>query len=165
MKQITMALALLLLGCGAFVQAQITLADKVAEGGVEWMIGDWEGTGDDRETVSLSFKWDLNKHVIFLHRKSARWESKGMNAVDPESGDVKFIGVTSMGGFLTGVWEDKDGYPLMKLTAKGADGRSWKGGIVYKSSGNATMEVEYYAANDAGDLEEPARGSWTFKKK
>jgi hypothetical protein len=157
---------LLLLGCLTTVQGQQTpLAELVDRAGAGSMMGDWVGEGENGETINMSIAWDLDKHMILLHRKDPRWEVKSMTAVDPESGEVKYVGVSNRGNLILGSWTGKDSQPVLKVNVRGGEGRSWKGALLFKAAGDQTLQVEYYATDDSDNLVEPARRTYTFKRK
>ena len=129
------------------------------------MLGNWVSEGENGQTTDLSFAWALDKHVILMDRKDSRWEMKSMTAIDPESGEVRCMGVSNRGGIITGTWSEESGSPLLKFKARGQEGRSWKGAVLFKSGGDQNLHVEYYATDDWNNLVEPAQAKFVFKRK
>ena len=159
------ALVLALLGCMTAAQGQQTLAELVDQAGAEWMIGNWVSEGENGQTIDLSFAWALDKHAILLDRKDSRWEIKSMTAVDPESGEVKYVGVSNQGAIILGTWSEESGNPVLKFHARGREGRSMKGAVLFKSGGDQKLQVDYYATDDWNNLIEPAQAKFVFKPK
>ena len=159
------ALILALVGCVSAAQAQPSLAELVDQAGAEWMIGNWVSEGENGETISLSTAWALDKNVILLDRKDSRLEIKSMTAVDPQSGEVRYVGVSNHGGIILGTWTEESGNPVLKFKAHGRDGRSLKGAVVFKSGADQTLLAEYYPIDDSDNLVEPAKAKFVFKRK
>lgn len=159
------ALVLALLSCLAAAQGQQTLAEMVDQAGAEWMMGNWVSEDENGQAIDLSFAWALDKHAILLDRKDSRWEIKSMTAVDPESGEVKYVGVSNRGGIILGTWSEESGNPLLKFNVRGREGRSWKGAVLFKSAGDQNLLVEYFATDDSNNLVEPAQAKFVFKRK
>jgi len=165
MKKLLTLITLSLFGSLATLQAQQTLADLVAEVGGEWLVGDWVGYSDNGDELVQTIHWDLDKHVIAIHFKTPRFEIKSMTAVDPTSGNVKYIGFSNRGGALTGTWQEESGWPLLRVKAVNQDGQTWKGALLFQRVDDNTMKIEIFRVDEDGELIYPARTSTEFKRK
>jgi len=52
----------LLLGSSASAQSQ--LERLVEEGQMSWLAGQWTATTDEGQTITLTYRWQLNKNMI-----------------------------------------------------------------------------------------------------
>ncbi len=62
-KKATLLIAMICILCTGQVWAQSSLGDLVKEGANEWMMGTWSAAVDG-ETVTVTYKWELNKNMI-----------------------------------------------------------------------------------------------------
>ena len=116
-------MGLLTLATCVGVQAQTTLEDMVNQGDAAWMLGKWEGPSEDGTSVTLTFSWDLNKHVVVMHGKVGdEMEFKGFSAIEPGSGEVKYTGFDNRGTVTRGAWGMESGELTLRLESKTAEG-------------------------------------------
>ncbi len=59
--------------------AQRSLESLVSEAGADWMFGQWQGTWEMGEYITLSLSWDLEKHVAVLQWKGPDLGIQGLH--------------------------------------------------------------------------------------
>jgi len=133
------------------VQAQATLADRIAEAQAEWLIKSWEADVDGSK-ISLSFKWVIKGHVIATHFKSNDSETYSLIAVNPESGEVEQSGYSSSGRKSSGSWGPKDEMPFLKLTSKDGEGNSQSMGVGFRLIDENNLELQIFNVDASGTV-------------
>jgi hypothetical protein len=109
---------ILILACAGQTFAQVSLGEMVREGGNEWLIDTWKATTDDGDTVTLSYKWELNKHMISVTVKTSEFESKGIIITGDSDTEVRQVGADTLGRTTEGVWTGEYGYATLRQTTK-----------------------------------------------
>lgn len=150
LKRITIAL----IGLGFFsnVQAQENLADRMKEGQVEWLMGNWKGQDPDGNTIQVSFSWAIKNWVVATHYKSREQESHAIVAVDPQSGEVKHTGYDGQGNRASGVWTAEEGGAILKLDYRTAFGDAMHVAYVMRQTSPNVMETTAYGMDSSGDI-------------
>ena len=151
MKKILSILAVLGCAFAPQIQAQASLADRIAEAQAEWLIKSWEGDVDGSK-VSLSFKWVIEGHVIASHFKGNNSESFSLIAVNPESGEVEQTGYNKDGKKNTGSWGPKDEMPFLKLTSKDGEGNSQTMGVGFRLIDENNLELQIFNVDANGTV-------------
>jgi hypothetical protein len=157
--------AVVLLGMLSVSYAQNILGQMVKEVGVDWIIGQWETTTKGGDTVTVTFKADLNDHIGTIHYKDPRLESKGIVVVDPESGIAKYYLGDNQGGVGAGVWSAEDQKAILKIKLTAADGKSTRMGMIFRKVDADTIEVKHYELSDTEELGHQIRATLTLKRK
>jgi hypothetical protein len=163
LKKLGLALALMALVTVA--RAQQNLGEMVSSAGLEWLAGDWQAETDSGNTLAVSFKMDLDKHLCFVHQKDQRSESKGMVYLDPATSEVKFCSVNNLGGLGTGVWSVEDAKAVLKYKHTGADGRTGRIGLTFAKVNADSMEVKIFELSENNELGTEARTTVKFNRK
>ncbi|NQV34224.1 MAG: hypothetical protein HQ515_16135 [Phycisphaeraceae bacterium] len=107
---------ILILMCTGQAWAQSSLGDLVREGGNEWLIGTWKATTDDGDSVTLSYKWELNKNMITTTVDTPEFESKSIIILSGADSEVKQVGADTMGRTLEGLWTGEYGVAVLRQT-------------------------------------------------
>lgn len=145
-------------------QTPQSLADLVREAGHDWMIGRWEGSTDDGSTLTHSFAWDLDKHVVVMRGKAGEMEYMGVTALDPVSKEPRYIGFDSRGSISKGTWSEESGAVVLKLESDTADGSKRRMGVSFKKAGNGNLELGLHRVEDSGEVVQPAGATIMLKK-
>ena len=146
------------------VSAQQTLSDLVKDAKADWMFGQWEAVTDNGDTVRLNISWDLDKHVVVLHVKTSEMESKGYSALDQDAGTVKYISFDNRGSIGKGAWAMEAEELVLRIEVQNSERGPWKAGIVFTGNAQDGLRVRMHSIADSGDLAEPARTTFKFKK-
>ena len=85
-------------------QAQVSLADRIAEAGTDWLIGSWQAETDDGNTLTLAYSWVIKDRVVAARFKSSDNESYSLIAVNPDTGEIEQVGYDSQGRKSKGTW-------------------------------------------------------------
>jgi hypothetical protein len=130
--------------------AQERLGDLVTDYGYGWLIGKWQATTDEGDTISFEYKWQLDKHAILVHVKMPEFEYAGMIFFRPMQEDVVQIGVDNRGGNGKGTWDAMDGKALLKYEHTSADWETHRMAIAHGKVDNNTMKTEIYEMDSTG---------------
>ena len=154
--RILLAVAVVLLISATGAKAQQKLADLVAEGGFDWMIGRWEHETDAGDKLQIIYKWELNRHMISIHFKMGGYEHRGMIFYKPIENEVVQIGVDNMGGFSKATWDTDGERAISKSEHTGPDGEIRRYAVAHSKVDGKTMKAEVYGLDSDGNLgEEP----------
>src|SRR5262245_19165291 len=102
-------------------QGQESLRDLVSEAKTEWMVGKWEATGDNGETITLDIQWDLDKHVMLMHVTTPNMESKGYTFVEPGTREAKYVSFDNRGSVGKGAWSMESDELVLRTESRGSD--------------------------------------------
>ncbi|MCL5098006.1 MAG: hypothetical protein M1608_10860 [Candidatus Omnitrophica bacterium] len=160
-----MGVVVALFGMLTMVPAQPNLVDLANEAGVGWLTGEWQTVNNEGQTVLLAFKPDLDNHIVQVHYKDARSESKGMVVLDPDTRNVKFWSANNLGGVGTGAWSAEDRRAILKYKHTDADGRLFRIGLTFTRLDANQMEVKLYDLSEYGELSSEPRWTATFTRK
>ena len=128
----------------AATQAQSSLGEMVEQEGLDWIIGSWIGEDQNGGAVTLSYKWELNKHAVTSHVKTEWVESKGMSAMCQQTGEPRYFAVDTNGSTSTGTWGVQAGNPVLRVEYYRSNGESGKGAYLHKKVDADTMEVSAF---------------------
>jgi hypothetical protein len=146
-------------------QAQRSLESLVSEARAEWMFGQWEGTWEKGEHITLNVSWDLEKHVVILHLKGPDMESKGYTVLEPNSEMPRYYSFDSRGTVGKGSWAMEGGELALRVEGESATYGSLKIGFVFTGSASEGLKVRVHSIDGSGGLVTPARETRAFKKK
>lgn len=146
----TSVLVLLILLCSGQVWAQSSLGDLVREGGNEWLIGTWKVTTDDGDTVTLSYKWELNKNMISASVKTPEFESKGIIITNGSDSEVKQVGADTMGRTTEGLWTGEYGTAILRQTTTNQYGDKEVTEFTLSQKDDKTMSVDIRNISNTG---------------
>lgn len=154
-----------LLGVMCFgARAQESLSEMVSQANAEWMLGTWQGSSDDGNTVTIAFSWDLDKHVVVLQSKMGDVEIKGYSALDPVSREVKYVGFDNRGTVSKGGWGLEGGELTLRVESQTMERGPWKMAVVFAGEAASGLEARVHRIDDSGNLVTPARSTLKLKK-
>jgi len=165
LRNILLAVAILLVVWSAQAAAQQSLGDIVKEYGFDWLIGKWVGQTSEGDKIQVIYNWQLDKHLVTIHLKWPDYEHRGMIFYVPTADEVVQIGVDNIGGSWKGTWDAEENKGILKIEHTKADGEIQKMAIIYSKVDAKTMKTELYGVNEAGELEAQPRGSLEYKYK
>ena len=128
------------------------LGDVVQEAGAGWLIGTWQMEDEMGNKTTVSYRWALDKNLVMLDFRSARWNSKGMTFCDPAEDKVTYIAVDDRGGHLQGTWSLEGGNPLVVYEHTDTEGHKRRVGVLHKRVDDNTFKGEMYEVLDSGQL-------------
>jgi len=144
--------------------AQNSLENLVSDQSVEWMFGNWQAQADNGDTVTLSISWDLAKHVVALHVKTAEMESKGYTVMEPKEDRPKYYSFDDKGSVGKGSWDQENGDVVLRVETETSGRPAWKAGFVFSGSASTGLQVRMHNIDSSGDLVTPAKATYKFKK-
>jgi hypothetical protein len=146
------------------LQAQQSLTELVTEAKADWMFGQWEAQTDNGDPVRLNISWDLEKHVVVLHVKTADLESKGFTALDPASREARYFSFDSRGSIGKGTWGVESDELVLRTESQNPDRGPWKVAFVFTGNASDGLTVRMHPINESGGLATAARLTLKFKK-
>ncbi len=116
--------------------------------------------------MTSSYKWDLNRTVVFTHFKSsAGWETRRMIWFSHKTGKAQGISTSSTGGHAESAWDQHEGRPVQRFETYGASGPEGKAAVLYRKINEKTMKAWLYQGPRSWELTgEPVR-KVTYKKR
>jgi hypothetical protein len=162
LKQIGLLLAIS--GLLTTAHAQKSLAEVATEAGVDWLLGQWQSDSNG-DVLALSFKAELDKHVIIVNYKDRRSETMGMILLEPGTMEPKYYAGDNLGGAGTGEWSAEDNKAILKHKHTDIDGKITKLGFTFTKVNADSMEVKIFALNDQNEMGSEARSNTTFQRK
>ena len=145
--------------------AQQSLGDMVAQEGLDWIAGTWQGEDENGGQVTLVYGWELDKNMVTSHVKTSWMESKGVTMLCQKTGEIRYVAADNRGSSVTGAWELADGNPTLKVEYNSADGETNKGAYVHKKIDSNTLEVSVYMGQSAEYLSGTPATVLKFKRK
>jgi len=164
LKNILLALAIVLAILATGARAQQSLGGIVKEYGFDWMIGRWVATTDEGDKIQIEYKWQLNRHLITLHLKWPDYEYQGMIFYSPAEDEVIQIGVDSKGGSGKGTWDAEGNKAIIKYEHIGADWETDRMAITHSKVDANTMKAEVYSVDSSGQIADEPRGTLECKR-
>lgn len=146
---VLIGMALVAMTAGSAV-AQQTLADMVAEGGYDWLIGKWAATTDDGDVVRFEHKWALDRQVIQVDFQTPDFTYKGFVAYVPSREEIVQKGVDNQGGIYKGLWSQEYEAAALRIEHTEADGTVQKMDLVYRPGQDKAVEVAIYGVESDG---------------
>jgi len=142
-----------------------TIGKLVNSAGLEWIIGSWEAEDDEGRKVALTYRWDLDKHIISLHYKDSNSEGRGMIAYIDSQEKVVYSYADNRGGVGKGNWDEADGKAILRYEHTEVDGDTQRLGFVHSRVDSNTMRVAIHSLSAAGELSSDSEMSINFKRK
>ncbi len=130
--------------------AQQSLGDLIVEGGYDWLIGKWEATTDDGDSLVFEQKWILDRHAILVDFRMGDFQLRGMIILVPSREEILQIGADSRGGTWKGTWRDEYGSAVHTMEHTRADGEIQKAEIVHTRVDADTMKTAMYGVDSNG---------------
>ena len=152
------AAAALLVGGISMVDAKdqntASLAARIGENDVSWIMGTWVGEADGN-SITLSYKWAVKDHVISSHFKGVNpqgnaSESVSLIAVNPATGEIEQTGYDDKGKKSTGKWGPKDGMPSVTLTSTSDTGEKGSMAVGFRRIDENNIELQIFQVDDSG---------------
>ena len=141
---------ILILVCAGQGLAQSSLGDMVREGGNEWLIDTWKATTDDGDTVTLSYRWELNKNMISVTVKTPEFESKGIIITGDSDTEVRQVGADTLGNTVEGIWTGEYGTAILKQTTTNQYGDKEVTEFTLSQKDSNTMSVDVRNVSNTG---------------
>jgi hypothetical protein len=139
------------------------LADVVASGGYEWLIGKWGGN-ENNQTYELEYKPILDKHAGSVDMKIGDFKYLGMITYVASRQEIVEFGADTLGRTWKIVWE-QDGSDLVnKSELTKPDGATQKLQHVFTKIDNDTFKAKLYAIGADGSRGSEPREQVTFKR-
>jgi hypothetical protein len=157
-----LAAGLVVFTSGAMAQGK--LGDLVTEGGFDWIIGAWTATTDQGDKIDVTYKWELDKHMLSVHLKWPNYEYRGMIFYVPAEDRIIQVGVDNRGGNGKGLWQAEGSKAVHKYEHTGADGEINKMGMVHSRANDDTMKVEVYEISSDGALGQSPAFTTEYKR-
>lgn len=146
--------------------SQQSLRDIAEEFGCGWLAGHWTHTTDEDVVIRLSYKWELNGHLMTVDFKMGEYASRGMIFNAPGEEKAKQVSVDNRGGRSKATWEAReDGSLISKSEYIDTEGNSRKGAAVYSKVDDKTIKVALYGLNEAGELNDEPWVTTEFKRR
>ena len=141
------------------------LGTLISEGGFDWMAGTWITTTDQGETIEVTYKWAVEKHVIAVHYKSSSgFDYHGLIFYRVTEDKIVHIGADNLGGVWEGTWDSDGRRAIMEFANTRANGEIRRGTAANSRVDADTMKVEMYLAQDIEPGDEPM-ATMTYKRK
>ncbi|MCU0913308.1 MAG: hypothetical protein MUC88_01945 [Planctomycetes bacterium] len=139
------------------------LGDLVAEGGYDWMAGQWVAS-DEGRTYELEFKSILDTHAAQVSVKIGDFKYLGMILCIPSRQEIVDFGADNMGGTWKSTWEQDNSDLLNRIEYTRPDGTTSKMQHVFVKVSNDEMKVRQYRVETDGTRGAPAGNDLTFKR-
>jgi len=154
--------AIVLLGGSAMGQSP--LENMVEEGQMGWLLGRWTATTDEGDSISLVYRWQLNKNMISVFFKMGDYSYQGMIFCVPGEEKVIEVGVDSRGSTVKCEWDVTWDGAMSKREASKVDGQKESMGIASSKVNKDTMKMKLYAM-EYGSLSNDAWATLEFKRR
>lgn len=157
---VLVVLALLAI-CGSHAAAG-PLGDLVEQQGFNWLAGRWKATTDDGTEITLSYRWGLEKNVIFMDFKMGDTASHTMIYLS-DNDEVVSLGIDNKGNTSKAAWDVADSKLISKGQYKDPNGQTI--GIAYtiERVDQKTMSLELFGVEN-GQLADYSWWSTEFKR-
>jgi uncharacterized protein (TIGR02246 family) len=134
---------------------------------LEWLLGEWVGTGDDAVILVSSHWSEGGKYVVreFLVRGDERETVSGTQRIgwDPIARQIKSWTFDSQGGSSEGVWRPDGERWVVQSTDVRADGKKSKTSTAYVPSDDGQFTVEVKSTWDTNDPQSAAMNLPTLR--
>ncbi len=146
--------------------AQQSLRDLTTEFGYDWLAGRWTTTTDEGAVIQLTYKWELNGHLLAVDFKMGEYASRGMIFSMPDQEKATQVSVDNRGGRSKATWEAReDGSLVSKSERVNAEGEVQKSAAVYSKVDAKTIKIALYGLNEDGELNDEPWFTTEFKRK
>ncbi|MDP6794325.1 MAG: hypothetical protein QF721_03215 [Verrucomicrobiota bacterium] len=146
-------------------QAQVSLADRIAEAGTDWLIGSWQAETDDGTALTLAYSWVIKDRVVAARFKSSDNESYSLIAVNPDTDEIEQVGYDSRGRKSKGTWGPKDEMPMVKLESKSDSGEIRGYAVAFRKIDQNNIEAQIFQVDASGNVGDFSDLSLEFKRK
>ncbi len=142
------AMTLILL-CTGQVWAQSSLGDLVQEGGNEWMMGTWSAWVDG-ETVTLTYKYELEKNMISISLKTSQFDYKGIIILNAADEEVVHVAADTLGNTAKGTWTGEYGTAVLRQTTSNSYGDKEVTEFTHSQKDRNTMQIDIRNISNSG---------------
>jgi hypothetical protein len=164
LRNIILATAVIFIIATTGANAQQKLGDLVAEGGFDWIIGNWEATSDEGDKIELVYKWKLDKHMVSMLLKWPNNEYRAMIFYKPTEDKIVQVTVDNKGGTGKGTWEPDGDKAVLKHEHTGSDWQTAKMAFVHSKVDNNTMRWDIHELYSSGEIADYSSFSIEFKR-
>lgn len=152
LKNILLALAIVLTVLATGARAQQSLGDIVKEYGFDWIIGKWMTETDEGDKILITYKWALDNYLVTIDYKGGDYKYHSMVFYMPVKDEVVQIGVDNKGGTWKGTWDAEGNRAVMKVEQTKANGETEKKVAFLSKVDDQTMKAELYTVKESGEL-------------
>jgi hypothetical protein len=160
-----MVVAALMLVFPATTKAQASLGDLVQEGNAEWLIGTWVATDDMGQETVLSYKWQLNKHMLSIKLKTPEFQYQGVIIFLQAEEKVIQVGADNQGRTGKGNWTGEYGIARLTHTLTGDYGQAETTEFAHSQVDKNTMKIDVYEVSNSGTAVYPSSTIKLTRKK
>ena len=139
------------------------LADVVASGGYEWLMGKWTAN-ENNQTYELEYRPILDKHAVFVDAKIGDLKYIALITYVASRQEIVEFGADSMGRVWKGVWGQDGSDAVNKSECTRPDGVTMKLQHVYTKIDNDAFKVKLYEVGAGGSRGSEPREQVTFKR-
>lgn len=164
LRNTILAMAAILIIATTGANAQQKLGDLVAEGGFDWIIGNWVATSDQGDKIELVYKWELDKNMVSMLLKWPDNEYRAMIFYKPTEDKIVQVTVDNKGGTGNGTWEQDGNKAVLKHEHTGSDWQTSKMGFVHSKVDENTMKWDIYELYSSGELADYSNYTIEFKR-
>ena len=164
MRNVSLAIVVLLAVCAVPAPGQDKLGDLLYQGGYEWVLGKWVATTDEGARVEVEYKWGLDKHVILMDLKMGEFKLHGMIMYVASKEEIIQVSADNRGGTWKGTWRDDYGEAVNRMEGTQANGQTMKAEVVYSKVDADTMKVAMYGVDEDGYRASEAWGTLNYKR-
>jgi hypothetical protein len=164
LKNKILAVAAILIITTTGASAQQKLGDFVAEGGFDWIIGNWEASNDQGDKIELIYKWELDKHMVSMLLKWPNNEYRAMIFYNAVEDKIVQVTVDNQGGTGKGTWEPNGDKAVLKHEHTGSDWQTNKMGFVHSKVDDNTMRWDIHELYSSGEIADYSSFSIEFKR-
>jgi hypothetical protein len=140
---------ILVLLCTGQVWTQSGLGDLVEEGGNEWMMGTWSAWVDG-ETVTLTYKYELEKNIISIALKTSEFQYKGIIIFNAADGEVVQVAADTLGNSVKGTWTGEYGTAVLRQTTSNSYGDKEVTEFTHSQKDSNTMQINIRNISNSG---------------
>jgi len=164
LRNIILAMAAILITAATGANAQQKLGDFVAEGGFDWIIGNWEATSNEGDKIELVYKWELDKHMVSMLLKWPNNEYRAMIFYKPTEDKIVQVTVDNKGGTGKGTWEPDGNKAVLKHEHTGSEWQTAKMAFVHCKVDDNTMKWEIHELYSSGEISDYSNYNIEFKR-
>jgi len=138
------------------IQAQDNLRDTIRAKQVDWIVGDWRGTNDQGQPLTVEYEWELEGHMLEIDLTMGDLTYKGAILRRAADGSIVEAGGDNFGGTTQSTWEVEDGALISKRTGTGPDGQVIRVAVKNRKVDGDTVVATVHALSPGGELGEEA---------
>lgn len=148
-KALLWVMAVLAIWAGS-ASAQASFRDLVEQEGLGWALGRWAATTDDGQKIQLTYRWELDGHLISCDLKMGEVAYRGMIYFVPAEERVVEVGVLNDGKISKAVWEPQGDKLISRRETVNSWGEVEKTAIVFSKGDGPTMSAAFHGVDQSG---------------